>query len=327
MILIPGMTRSAANAAAVLMAAVALLVLGPASAQDISARDRQAASEAYDRGTSAYLARDYAEAARWFETAHRLAPAAAALVQAVRAAQRAGDDLRVANLGLRLEALYPDDRAARRAAREALRHAPRLVRVDVECTGCTLAIDGAVVEHGAFFVAPGAEHTVEAAFETGSRTETVQGAAGEQRRLRFEAPAPPPVVEPDPDPPPAVENSVPTPTATPSSGLSVIPLPVTLGAFAVTGVLAAVLLWSGLDALDGVPAYVANPTAESLADGQSREARTNWLIGGTLLAAATSVVLAIFTDWSLGGSPANAEVAFDLGVQGDGAMVGLRGRF
>jgi hypothetical protein len=321
------MTRSAANAVAALTAVMVLLALGPAAAQDISARDRQAASEAYDRGTSAYLARNYADAARWFETAHRLAPAAAALVQAVRAAQRAGDDLRVANLGLRLQALYPDDRPAQRAATDALRNARRFVRVDVECTGCTLAVDGAVVEHTSFFVAPGASHTVEAAFDTGSRTETVEGAAGEQRSLRFERPEPP-VVEPDPEPPPVAEPVRETPVVTPvASSSGVIPLPVTIGAFTVTAVLAGVLVWSGLDTLDGVPGYVANPTAEALADGQSREARTNWLIGGTLVAAAASVVLAIFTDWNLGGSSAGTDVALDVGIQADGAMAGLRGRF
>lgn len=320
------MSLSVANAIAALVLAAALLApgVGPARAQDVSARERQAASEAYDRGTSAYLARNYAEAARWFETAHRLAPAAAALVQAVRAYQRAGDDLRAATLGLRLEALYPGDRAAQRAAADVLRHARRFVRIDVECAGCTVALDGVLLEHPSFFVEPGEPRTVEAAFETGTRTETVQGAAGEQRTLRFDAP-PPPVVEPDPEPEPDPSPSPIEPAPANGGGFGVIPWPVTVATFGATALMAGVLLWSGLDTLDGVPAYVANPTPEALADGQSREERTNWLIGGTVLLAVTSAVLSALTDW--GGGQPSTEVAFDLGIQRDGAALGLRGRF
>jgi outer membrane protein assembly factor BamD (BamD/ComL family) len=70
---------------AVLVAAASLAAVPSARAQD--ARQRQAAAEAYDQGTAAYLAGDYEKAAEWFETANRLAPAAPALIQAARSAQ------------------------------------------------------------------------------------------------------------------------------------------------------------------------------------------------------------------------------------------------
>ncbi len=303
----------------------------PAGAQEISARDRQAASEAYDRGTSAYLARDYAEAARWFETAHRLAPAAAALVQAVRAYEQIGDDLRIATLGLRLSALYPNDRAAQRAAERALRRAARFHRVDVECEGCTVTLDGALMEHPSFFVQPDTDHVVEAAFETGTRRETVRGAAGEQRTLGFEAP-PAPVVEETPvvptDPETPVETPVETPTPAPSGGGGGVPVGVTVTAMILTAGLGGVLIWSGVDTLDGVPAYEMNPTPEGLADGRSREERTNWLIAGVGAAAAVTVVLMIFTDWGGGGGEAPAPtVTPEVAIQADGVVAGLRGRF
>lgn len=326
---VSGMSRTASVVVTALLVAAMLGVSGHSVAQDVSARERQAASEAYDRGTAAYLARNYSEAARWFETAHRLAPAAAALVQAFRAAQRAGDDLRVASLGLRLQALYPSDRAAQRAAAESVRSARRFVRVDVRCGGCTLAVDGAVLEHGSFFVEPDVDHRVEASFDTGSLSETVRGAAGETLTLELEPPAPP-VVEPEP-----VEEgssrgeTTPlepiTAQSPPSDGLAIVPWPVTVAALSLTGALGALLVWSGLDALAGVPAYEANPSALALADGQSREARTNWLIAGTLVAAAASAVLAVLTRWNE--SPEGSDLALDLGVQGDGALLGLRGRF
>jgi hypothetical protein len=313
----------------------AMVLLAPtppsARAQDVSARERQSAAEAYDRGTAAYLSRDYESAAHWFETAHRLAPAAAALVQAVRAYERAGNDLRAATLGLRLEALYPDDRAAERTARRALRDASRIFRVDVECEGCTVQLDGAVMEHPSFFVEPDTDHAVEAAFDTGSRRETVRGAAGEQRTLRFEAPPPPPpeviAQEDETDEPSSVVRAPDAETPVASSS-NVVPLGVTIAAIVATAALGGVLIWSGVDTLDGVPAYEANPTPEALADGQSREARTNWLIAGTSVLAATTLVLMIFTDWASGGAPpTEQQISFGVSLDASGGMAGLRGRF
>src|SRR6187551_3774396 len=94
---------------AVLLAAACLAVAQPARAQD--ARSRQAAAEAYDQGTAAYLAGEYEKAAEWFETANRLAPAAPALIQAARSLQEAGLKSRAASIALRLTTEYPNDAA------------------------------------------------------------------------------------------------------------------------------------------------------------------------------------------------------------------------
>jgi len=321
------MARKKAVVGLVTALSVLALAAGPACAQGVSARDRQSAAQAYDRGTAAYLAEDFADAARWFETAHRLAPAPAALIQAVRAYERAGNDLRVATLGLRLQALYPDEPLAQRAAQRALRGADRFVRIDVECEGCTVQVAGAVMEHLSFFVEPGREHRIDAEFSTGTRSETVRGAAGERRPLRFEAPPPPEtevvaVVSPEPERESGAATA-PQPTPATSGG---VPAWITISAAVATAVVGGVLIWSGVDALDGVPAYVMNPTSEALADGQYREARTNWLIGGTSVLAATTLLLAIFTDW--GGEPAQpGELQASFGVQADGVVGGLWGRF
>lgn len=315
------------------LTACSLLVSAAAHAQEqgVSARDRQSAAQAYDRGTAAYLAEDFQTAAQWFETAHRLAPAAAALIQAVRSYERAGNTLRAATLGLRLQALYPNERAARRTADRALRHADRFVRVDVECENCTIQLDGAVMEHHAFFVEPGAEHVVEASFETGTQRETVRGAAGEQRTLRFEAPPAPVAPEPDEiatrDGEQAPQDDAVAAAGETAAGSGPVPLWMTIGAMAATAIVGGLLIWSGIDTLDGVPAYEANPTPEALADGQSREARTNWLIAGTSVLAATSLVLALFTDWGGAPSSSTGELQGSFGVHHDGAMASLRGRF
>ncbi len=300
-----------------------------ASAQDgeVSAADQQAAAEAYDRGSSAYLARNYRQAAQYFETADRLAPSPAALMQAVRSHQRADNDLRAASLALHLRDRYPDDARAQRAADGVLSRAEsRYVRVDVRCDGCSLIVDGAVVDHPSFFVEPDSDHSVTAHFETGDARETVTGAAGEQRELSFEAPpAPEPEVEPEVDP--EVEPTDPTPVGPdgPPDGGGLPP-----ALFLVSGVvtvgLAAATVWSGLDALDGVDAYEDDPTQDRLDEGQAKELRTNVLIGATAGFAALSVVLALLTDWGGSDEEEPPMVRASLGVlPGGGAAAVIEG--
>ncbi len=274
---------------------------GAGAASQPSAEDRTAAADAFDRGTRAYLARDYGRAAQWFETAYSMAPASAALVQAVRAHERAGNRVRAATLALRLTVTYATDRGAMRQAEQSLRVASELVRVDVGCErACTIELDGSLMELASFFLEPGAEHIIRATFDTGSIEERVTGTAGEVRALRMEAPPAPPevvaVVEPEPEPEPE-----PAPVPVPSSGSGISPA-FGLVALGLTAVAGGVLVWSGVDALDGVPAYEAAPTPAGLADGQGRELRTNVLIGVTAGLAVTTLVLMIVADWGGGSS-------------------------
>src|SRR5436190_20809476 len=103
---------------AVLLAAACFAVARPAYAQD--ARQRQAAAEAYDQGTAAYVAGDYEKAAEWFETANRMSPAAPALIQATRAHQQAGHSARAATLALRLTTEYGSEQAAQQVGQGVL---------------------------------------------------------------------------------------------------------------------------------------------------------------------------------------------------------------
>ncbi len=307
-----------------LCACLAWLAVQPAGvrAQDVSARDRQSAGEAYDRGTAAYLAEDFAGAARWFETADRLAPASAALIQATRAHGRAGDERRAATLALRLQSLYPDDAAAARTAARALEAAARFLRVDVTCdTDCTIEVGGAIMGHTSFFLDPGAEHAVTAEFETGRQTQTATGDAGETVALSFTAP-------PAPEPDPGVGSGSPEPPTEQDSGSSGVPLGVSIAAVVVTAGLGAVLTWSGVDTLDGVPAYEANPTTATLQDGRAREERTNWLIASTAVAGAATVLLLLLTDWGGDDEPTETvETEATLDLDADHAILGVRGRF
>lgn len=271
----------------------------PTSGSSTTAEARRQAGEAFDRGTSAMLANDFRAAAHFFEQAYRLAPAAVALKQAIRAQDRAGNAFRAANLALRLRDQYPNDADGQNLATDVLgRFAAQFTEVHAACDGCAVLVNDALVSdnvHGTvrFFIQPSTAATITGSFATGNVSAQANGPAGTTVELpAFVAPPPPPEPEHPPQVGPVAENGGGTPpwlfyTA--------------VGATAAVG---GVTIWSGIDTRSGVGAYedavaagdVALAT-QLLADGQDKERRTNILIGATGGVAAITVVFAIITDW------------------------------
>jgi hypothetical protein len=327
------------TAVAVLTLLLAVLE-STASAQD--ARQRQAAAEAYDRGTAAYLEGAYAEAGQWFETAHRMAPAAPALMQAIRAHEHNDNHARAATLALELSRAYRDDKAASEFAAGVLsKNASALLRVEVTCDeDCKLDLDGKLQEFLSFFVGPSSSHALTATFETGSKTASLEGAAGETRSIAFEAPPPAPAAAL------STEHGAPSGATTESSHRPLSPLYTWIGV-GVTGALGIATIISGIDANSGVQGYNDAAAASSacmmmpgadctelqskaetlLNEGQSKEARTNVLIGVTAFAAVGTGVIALFlTDWS-GTSTEHAATSFGLSPLPGGVMSVVKGEF
>lgn len=291
--------------------------------QDTSVDDRAEAADAYDQGTSAYLAERYELAAHWFERAYRLVPTSTALLQAVRAHERAGNSIRAANLALLLRDRYPTDERAEKPASSIIEAVkPTAVLVKAKCAKeCTLELDGALIQHDTFFVSAGVEHSLKAAFETGETSAMVRGEPGTAKNVELGAPLPPP-------PPPIPRWSFFTSLGT-------------------TVALGAVTIWSGLDAKNGVTAYEAaartanspginaggspTPAEEAqalLEDGRSKERRTNILIGVTAGMAATTAVLGVFTNWKKESrETASRRVEPAIGVTDKGGAFTLKGRF
>ncbi len=292
-------------------------------AENVSVEERAKAADAYDQGTSAYLAERYELAAHWFERAYRLVPTSTALLQAVRAHDKAGNSIRAANLALLLLDRYPTDSRAEKPAKtiiEAVR--PTAVLVKAGCAKeCTLELDGALIQHDTFFVSAGVEHSLKAAYETGETSTMVRGEPGTAKTIELAAPLPPP-------PPP-----IPRWTFFTSLGTTVA--------------LGAVTIWSGLDAKNGVTQYEAaartanspginaggspTPAEEAqalLEDGRSKERRTNILIGVTAGMAATTAVLGVFTNWKKESrEPTSRRVKPAIGVANKGGAFTLKGRF
>ncbi|MFW5921626.1 MAG: hypothetical protein ACOCUS_07285 [Polyangiales bacterium] len=300
---------------------------GSLRAQDaLSPEERLAAAEAaYDRGARAFRKGEYAAAGRWYERADELEPAVPSLVEAIRSYRRAGLERRAATIAAYL---------VEREGPEQSKHA-RFVdgvtnssfRVEVVCAWCKLEVDGERERYQTLFLTPGDEHRIVARFETGTRETTVQGPAGEQQRVTFEPPEPE-VAEPRhsddasaPEPDEAAEDAATDLDEAEGGGL---PPPVLYVAAGATLAVGAVTLWSAVDTRKAKDAFDDDMTLERLQAGNDKETRTNALLGVAAGLAATTVVLAVFTDWS-GGDESEAPV--DVAVSPDGFAVAAGGRF
>lgn len=330
--------RNVSRLAVAAYVAVALAIFAPsrsARAQEGDARQRQAAAEAYDQGTAAYVARDYQKAAQWFETANRLSPAAPALIQSTRSHYKAGNLPRAATLALQLTSTYASEPTAVEVGQSLLDEAtPQLVRVDVECEGCSLDVDGTLQEFKSFYIAPDTAHTVTASFETGEVASDVSGAAGETKPLSFEAPPPPPTVVDPTKPSPGPDDEILLGSDGKPRDAVKRPLPpiVTFIGAGLTGALLIGSVVSTVDVYARAEDYEAaadeanaactagssncttlhNKAKDLLDDGEPTEMRTTilWVATG-VVGAATAIIALTLTDWSGGDDDARAGVARD----------------
>lgn len=269
----------------------AVCAAGPASAQGGSVEGAEAA---YDEGVQAFEAGDFEAAGVAFERADELLPARVAMENAIRAYREAGNELRAATVAT---ALAERDAGARRQARFVPQVARNAYQVTFGCNAeCTMHVDGEETRYRTVFVTALSAHVFRATFDTGVDEMASTGSAGEERVLVFERPAEPvvdaPIFAPG-EPVPEEEDK----------GISVIPAWATLGMAGVTVALAGVAVWSGIDTNSAKSAYDQDPTLGGYEDGQSRESRTNVLLGVTAGVAVVTAGMAIFTDWSFGVAP------------------------
>jgi hypothetical protein len=118
-----------------------------------------------------------------------MAPAAAALVQAIRAHEHADNLPRAVTLAALALELYPDDaQAVERAQALVDEHGPHLLRVEVMCDDCELDLDGELQEYKTFYVDADSSYTLTADFDTGKRTARVAGMPGDTQSIVLTAP-------------------------------------------------------------------------------------------------------------------------------------------
>ncbi len=303
----------------VLAVAIAVAIAGQtatASAQDDMTREERvaAAREAYDLATQKYRAHQWREAAELYEQADMLVPAALAATQAIRAYRRAGDDLRAATIAT---GLVERDVANRRHADFVPEVAEHVFKLRITCEDCTVQVDGTRERFRTLFLEPDQPHVVSATFPTGTREETLQGGAGEEREVALQAPTRQVADAGGRDGGDDGAHASGGPfgggidggsggggrdgggggPSDGGGGISPIWLIIAGGLTVVAGGLS---IWSGIDVLTQRSAFDTMKTIDRLNAGNDAELRTNIFYIATGGLAAVTVLLLLFTDFSGG---------------------------
>lgn len=287
--------------AAFLLAGTAILVL---TASEAKAEPEAAASDVVGppsptkdvrEGDRALARHDFRKAAEAYERAYKRAGSLGALIKAAQSWAHAGDPARSANLYADYLASAPPGAPQRPKASKALKKlTSKLGRIDVQAVDVDhLTLDGAPLDTRSSYVTVGA-HAVEG--QTSDQRPvraSTSVVAGETTTVSL---APPPeVVAPPVAAPPAT-----TPTTVASAqgkrhGWS--PAVVVAGGVVTAGLLG-LTAWSGLDTVASKDNFDKDQSRDNLDKGNSKQLRTNILVGATAGAAALTTLAAVFlVDW------------------------------
>ncbi len=256
------------------------------------------AAKQFAEGQRAFLAGDFRRAADLFEGAYRDKPHHAALWNAARSWQKAGEEVRAANLYARYLAEAPANAPDRDQANVAVRElATRLGRVELHAAAgvSNLRLDGRPSDAAVVYVAAG-EHLAEADAAKGVVRKNVRVDAGAIVSVTLEP-------EPDraPEAPPAKPVAPP-----PDPGARVLTPAFFFAGAALSLVSGGLAVASGLDTVSKRDAFLEDATDENLQRGFSAQSRTNVAIGVTAgVAVITTVIGLFFTDWGGRSSPAS----------------------
>jgi hypothetical protein len=284
------------------------ILLAPGRARADAASDARAASE-FQKGQRAFQAEDFKTAAKAFEAAYAAKPHHDALFNAGRSWQRAGDEIRAANLLERYLREAPADARDRGLARSVLSEtAKRAGRIRLELVDVEGAVlDGDPVKSGSYYLTPG-EHVVlgDSAKGRVRRAFTVKPGelqyivvAPDKPETKPEPTTAPAAKPPPPSDPRPREQGEPDRPAEPERS-SAPPLPPTVvivgGALVAIG--AGLTVGFGLDAVSKREEFLQDRTQPRLDDVADAQGRTNILLATTIgVAVITGVVAAFFVDW------------------------------
>lgn len=279
-----------------------------ADASETSATDRRNtdpssegdAARAFEDGVRQFRRADYRAAAAAFLRADELAPSTEALENAIAAARRANDHLLVVTISRRALSREAAAPALAANAREALALAERhLSRLELGCVStepCTLVLDGSSVNPGSVHVLPGL-HTISASTARGENAEVrLEAAAGASYQLQLR-PVPAPGKPGKPGKPRTHAASNPE-KVRPTAANKPLPPTAFWISLGVTGALAGVTTWSGIDTLNARDRLPEPPTRAELDDVRGRIQRTDVLVAATVvLAAITTYGGFALVDW------------------------------
>lgn len=290
-------TRIAVVAAALSLGGLTVAIPVPAD-ESVDAATKKEAAKKFREGERAFKRHDYEKAANSFETANALAPHPAALYNAAKSWQLAGDLVRAANLcALYLRDAPENEKRRPKALKLIAELKPKLGRIEVTGDADDVEIDGTSPELDVTYVAPG-DHTVTGTFDERTSKREVDVPAGSLVTVKLEPPKLAPIDDDDDDFDDFNEEPRDEEVQHEPEGWSPAVFYVGVGA---TAVLGATTIWSGMDTSEARDTFNANPTREGLNAGKDKQRRTNILAGFTGVAAIGTVVVGAFlTDWSGG---------------------------
>lgn len=278
---------------------------------------RGRAAALFEEGVRQFEKQDFTAAARTFLYVDELLPSARALSNALAAARRAGLHVIVAEAVERSRGRTDLEPEARKVFERAFADAVHnLARIEATCrpAPCTVAVDGLAVNAARYFE-PG-EHVAVASGQGRRAEQRLKCAAGATCAVEIALEPPPAAPAPAIAAPPPPADVPPPPRQKPLR-----PWVVVAGA-TVTAGLAAMTVWSGVDALSARDRHAPDSPAYDPDDVKSRALRTDLLLGGTALAlGATAVVGLFFVDW-------NAKTRVSAGIApGGGAFAAVAREF
>jgi hypothetical protein len=310
-------------ASLVCIAALAAALAVPSTAVAEPPREQLTKADAarhFDLGMRTFARGDFSRAADEFELAYHILPHADALWNAARARDRAGQAPRAATLYAKYLRDVRDQTTERSEANaRLLALASKLGQLNVQGERLSaIVVDDQPMDESIFYVIPGA-HVLRATLAGDEvQQRTVEVRAGDAVSLVFDRasaadPPKPPLDAPSAQP--AAITSAPAKTAPPDAAtrpLSPPPWLLFVGAGA-TAVATGLTIASGVDTLSALHRYDASPTTANLADGQTRQMRTNIGIGAS--AALGALTLAGTIWWAARRTPA-PQVSLGLGPAG-----------
>lgn len=298
-----------------LTAQVALAPFGSASAQDSDAKAR--AAQHFKSAERAYDQKRFSLAAREFEAANQLVPHPAAQFNAARAHAEASEWVQAAEW---FES-YLQEHAGRSAERDQIASEfladlkLKLGRLEVEGQlepGDRLSLEGEAIKPGWRYLLPG-DYVLVLVRGEQEQVKEFRIAAGEQQRISIEEMGEP-----------AGEESAPEVLQGESAG-GLAP-GWFYGGLGLTAVFGLATVWSGLDTNATRSDYDESPSPELWESGESKQSRTNFLLGATVVTAVASAALGLWlVDW--GGSGAERQAGAREGIFVSPGEIKLISRF
>jgi hypothetical protein len=289
---------------------VAVLLTGDLHVARAEEPDARAAAADAANGAKQLKARDFRAAAESYESAFKHQPDPKWLLLAAKARQRGGDVAEAANHFAQIVKQTPDKSAQHATAQKQLTTLQAsLARVEINTNGAAdVTIDGRPVDPSVtpVYATPGG-HVIEGRFGAETVTESFVAGGGQLATVALERPAAPPatmaIPAASPESRPALERKRPLPKTVVWVGV---------GATVLFGGLSVA---SGIDVLNHKDTFDKNRTQANLDAGQSKQLRTNILVGVTGAAAAFTAVAALFlVDWKhTEAAPAKVQISAGLG--------------